>query len=393
MAVPEIARAVAAVVGGLLVLAAATSVVGTLIVPRPVGSWLTRFVDKAVNGTFRIATAPVKSYRRRDRIFAAEAAVLLLAQLAAWLIVFYLGYALLFWPFVPDITDALITAGPGLWGIGGIGSAEVTGAGPRIIQDLSALSGIITITLQISYLPTLYGAFSRRENEIALLTARAGVPSWGPELLARTRYALGSGLSTIDTLPDLYERWEAWAADVAESHTTYLPLVRFRSPKPRNSWVISLLAVLDSAALYLTLAPGSVPEVQARLCLRSGLICLGEVARAMGLNVPQADAPDMTAGLDADLRGVPGGGAAAEGGGIPDRARAGGGLDGVRRLAGQLREGRLRDRLRGARRPGAVVRAPAAPGPGDLPAAPGARPAAAEAPLGQRGLSPVPGGS
>ena len=298
MAVPEIARAVAAVVGGLLVLAAATSVVGTLIVPRPVGSWLTRFVDKTVNGTFRIATAPVKSYRRRDRIFAAEAAVLLLAQLAAWLIVFYLGYALLFWPFVPDITDALITAGPGLWGIGGVGSAEVTGAGPRIIQDLSALSGIITITLQISYLPTLYGSFSRRENEIALLTARAGVPSWGPELLARTRYALGSGLSTIDTLPDLYERWEAWAADVAESHTTYLPLVRFRSPKPRNSWVISLLAVLDSAALYLALAPGSVPEVQARLCLRSGLICLGEVARAMGLDVPAADAPDMAAGLD-----------------------------------------------------------------------------------------------
>jgi len=298
LAVPEIARAVAAVVGGLLVLAAATSVVGTLIVPRPVGSWLTRFVDKAVNGTFRIATAPVKSYRRRDRIFAAEAAVLLLAQLAAWLIVFYLGYALLFWPFVPDITDALITAGPGLWGIGGVGSAEVTGAGPRIIQDLSALSGIITITLQISYLPTLYGAFSRRENEIALLTARAGVPSWGPELLARTLYALGSGLSTIDTLPELYERWEAWAADVAESHTTYLPLVRFRSPKPRNSWVISLLAVLDSAALYLTLAPGSVPEVQARLCLRSGLICLGEVARAMGLNVPAADAPDMAGGLE-----------------------------------------------------------------------------------------------
>jgi hypothetical protein len=298
LAVPGIARDLIAVVGALLVLAAWISVVGTLIVPRPVGSWLTRFVDKAVNGLFRIATAPVKSYRRRDQILAAEAAVLLLAQLGAWLLVFYLGYALLFWPFVPDITAALITAGPGLWGIGGIGSAEVTGAGPRVIQDLSALSGIITITLQISYLPTLYGAFNRRENEISLLTARAGIPSWGPELLARTRYALGSGLSTIDTLPDLYERWEAWAADLAESHTTYLPLVRFRSPKPRSSWVVSLLAVLDSAALYLSLSPGSAPEVQARLCLRSGLICLGEVARAMGLNAPAADAPDMAAGLE-----------------------------------------------------------------------------------------------
>src|SRR5262245_65813386 len=105
-----------------------------------------------------MATAPVKSYRRRDRIFAAEAAVLLLAQLGAWLIVFYLGYALLFWPFVPDITDALITAGPGLWGIGGVGSAEGAGAGPRTLQDRSALSGTITITLPLPYLPTVYRA-------------------------------------------------------------------------------------------------------------------------------------------------------------------------------------------------------------------------------------------
>ena len=39
MAVPIAARDVAAAVGALLVLTAAVSVVGTLIVPRPVGSW------------------------------------------------------------------------------------------------------------------------------------------------------------------------------------------------------------------------------------------------------------------------------------------------------------------------------------------------------------------
>ena len=45
-------------------------------------------------------------------------------------------------------------------------------------------------------------------------------------------YALRArfGVSTIDTMPGLYAQWERWAADVAESHTTYLPLVRFRSP-------------------------------------------------------------------------------------------------------------------------------------------------------------------
>ena len=291
MAVPEIARDLVAVLGGLLVLAAAISVVGTLIVPRPVGSWLTRFVDKAVNGLFRIATAPVKSYRRRDQILAAEAAVLLLAQLGAWLLVFYLGYALLFWPFVPDITAALITAGPGLWGIGGIGSAEVTGAGPRVIQDLSALSGIITITLQISYLPTLYGAFNRRETEVSLLAGRGGSLSWGPEILLRYQWA---GLRA--ELGALYQDWERLMADIAESHSSYTILVHFRSPDPRRSWVTSMIAVMDAAAIELARTP-SEASASARLVITGGSSALNAISRALGLPVVEDPLPTDPIGV------------------------------------------------------------------------------------------------
>jgi len=117
------------------------------------------------------------------------------------------------------------------------------------------------------------------------------VPSWGPELLSRTHYALGSGVSTLDTLPDLYAQWERWAADVAESHTTYLPLVRFRSPRPLSSWVTALLAVLDSAALLLSLSPEIAPTVPARLCLRSGFLCFRDIGRAMGLDIPETPDP------------------------------------------------------------------------------------------------------
>jgi hypothetical protein len=127
---------------------------------------------------------------------------------------------------------------------------------------------------------------------VTLLNARAGVPSWGPELLARTHYALGSGNSTLDTLADLYAQWERWVADVTESHTTYLPLVRFRSPRPLSSWVVALLAVLDSAALFLALSPKAAPVVPARLCLRSGFTCFNQVARAMGFAVPEEADPD-----------------------------------------------------------------------------------------------------
>jgi hypothetical protein len=292
LVVPLFARDIAAVVGALLVITSASSVIGTLIVPRPVTNWLTRRIDWVVKSAFNAATRHVREYRRRDRIRSAHAATLLICQLVGWLGMFFVGYSLLFWPTVSGgITEAFRTAGPALWEIG---SERAHGGYQLAILDVASITGIITVTLQIAYLPTLYSAFNRREQEVALLNARAGVPSWGPELLARTEYALGSGVSSVATLPDLYGNWERWAADVAESHTTYLPLVRFRSPKPLSSWVTGLLAVLDSAALYLALSPAAAPTVPARLCLRAGFLCFGDVARAMGFDIP--DEPDVNLG-------------------------------------------------------------------------------------------------
>jgi hypothetical protein len=194
------------------------------------------------------------------------------------------GYWLLLWPLVKGgLGQAFSAAGSSLFTLG---YSEPAGAAPAAVVFAAASTGLVIIALQIAYLPTLYAAFNRRETEVALLNARAGIPSWGPELLARTNYALGSGISTLDTLPELYSRWERWAADVAESHTAYLPLVRFRSPRPLSSWITALLAVLDSAALFLALSPTAAPVVPARLCLRSGFLCFNQIARAMGIEVP-----------------------------------------------------------------------------------------------------------
>jgi hypothetical protein len=290
MVVPLFARAIAAAVGVLLVTTSASSVIGTLIVPRPVANWLSRHIDQVVNIAFVLITKPIPDFKRRDRVLSAHAATLLVCQLVAWLGMFFLGFSLIFWPLVSGgITEAFHTAGPALWEFG---TDRARGAYQTAILDFAAIIGLVTVTLQIAYLPTLYSAFNRREQEVALLNARAGVPSWGPELLARTYYALGSGVSTVDTLPDLFADWERWAADVAESHTTYLPLVRFRSPKPMSSWVTALLAVLDASALILSLSPEAAPVVPARLCLRAGFLCFKDVARAMGYDIPEEPDPD-----------------------------------------------------------------------------------------------------
>lgn len=295
MVVPLAARWAAAACGVVLVLTGWQSVIGTLIVPRPVASWLTRLVDRLVVAVYRTVTRPVTDYVRRDRILATQAAAILVVQLGAWLSIFLAGFTLTLWPSPGrNLTTSLADAGSSLFTLG---FAEPPGTTPAVIVFIAAATGMTVIALQIGYLPTLYAAFNRRETEVALLVSRAGVPSWGPELLARTHYALGSGTSTLNTLPELYLQWERWSSDVAESHTTYLPLVRFRSPQPYSSWVIALLSVLDSAALMLSVAPDQVPTVPARLCLRSGFGCLNRIARAMKMAVPEEADPDASISL------------------------------------------------------------------------------------------------
>ena len=83
-----------------------------------------------------------------------------------------------------------------------------------------------------------------------MLDSLGGSPAWGPEILAR--FSLIDGLDAMD---GMYERWTDWAADVSESHAAYKSLIYFRSPKPTRSWVIAFLAMLDAAALHLSLCP------------------------------------------------------------------------------------------------------------------------------------------
>ena len=289
MVVPLAARWVAAAIGVLILLTAWSSVIGTLIVPRPVSSWLTRWVDRVVVTAYRVVKRHFTDFRTRDRILATEAATILVTQLLGWLALIFVGYTFLLWPMTGrGIASAFIDAGSSIFTLG---FSEPTGPAPAVIVFLAAGSGLVIVALQIGYLPTLYNAFNRRETEVTLLNARGGFPAWGPELLARTHYGFGSGISTINTLPELYMNWERWAADVSESHSTYLPLVRFRSPGGYTSWVTSLLSVLDSAALMLALAPEETSAVAARLCLRGGFQCFRRIARAMGFEVPQEADP------------------------------------------------------------------------------------------------------
>jgi hypothetical protein len=283
-----------AVIGAAIVLVTAWSVLGTLVVPRRVRSNVTRLVFIVNRSIFHFVADRAGSYERQDRILAVQAPVQLIAQVVAWLALFELGFGLLMWPFNGNggLGAAMEQAGSALCTLGYL---VPRASGVAALDSLAALCGLGTVALQIGYLPTLYAAFNRREALITLLDSRAGVPSWGPELLSRTHYGLGTGVSAVGELPELFEAWEAWSADVSESHTTYVPLVWFRSPRPLSSWITAQLAVLDAAALYLALLPDASGLIQARLCLRGGFTCLGNIARA--LRIPISEDADPSQGI------------------------------------------------------------------------------------------------
>ncbi|AMM21612.1 hypothetical protein AX769_17530 [Frondihabitans sp. PAMC 28766] len=274
-------------VGVFLLVVTWVSVIGSLIVPRSFSSALTRTTASMTRMMFRAATMGSMPYVRRDRILAWQSPMTIFVRLLVWMVLLDVSFTLMLVPFVgADGWRAASEAGSAMFTLG---YAAPSSVGNSVLVYAAAYTGLVVIALQVGYLPTLYAAFNKRERAVTLLVSRVGSPSWGPELLARTRFGMAAQDST-DELSDLYRDWERWSAEVAESHSSYLSLLWFRSPAPYSNWLISLVSVMDAAALQLALSPSTAPGMRARLCLRMGFTCLNQIARAAG--IPHDDDPD-----------------------------------------------------------------------------------------------------
>lgn len=265
----SVVRWIGLATGVVLVFTTGSSVIRTLIVPRGLQSALPGQIARFSGRFFLFVARRFDSYEERDKVLAFQAPSYLLLLLTTWMVLFLTGFALILWPFVGSLPQALLESGSSLFTLGFASTHEV---GPTLVHFLSAITGLVVVALLVGYLPTLYSSFNRRETMVTMLQSRAGAPAWGPEILFRYQ-----NVGLVEQLPALYVDWERWAADVSESHTNYPMLIYFRSPHPLRSWILGLLAVMDSAALYLALAPERAPT-EARLCLRMGFLCLRDIA-------------------------------------------------------------------------------------------------------------------
>jgi len=276
-----ILRVLVFITGTALIIWAIFSAVQTLVLPRNAQDKLTRLVFMSIRWIFSIRLRWLHSYAERDRLMAFFAPVSLLSLVPTWLMLLLLGYMGLFWS-LGGLTwlEAFWISGSSLLTLGFAVSKSFSST---LLAFSEAALGLMMVALLIAYLPTMYAAFSRREAAVTLLDVRAGNPPSAMQMIARYHRIHG-----LDQLKEQWQIWEAWFADIEESHTSLPALVFFRSPKPDHSWVTAAGTVLDAASL--TLSAIDIPaSPHAALCIRAGFLALRHIADFF--NIPYSHDP------------------------------------------------------------------------------------------------------
>jgi hypothetical protein len=276
-----VARVVVFIAGAAAVYATFGSAVRTVILPRAVPAKLGRLVFLRMRDLFRLWAGPGATYERRDRVMALYAPVSLLVLLGVWVTLVVAGYTAMFWGLAGRSLRTAFT----------LSGSSVLTLGFEHPQDLASIVltfteagvGLVLLAMLITYLPSIYASFSRRENAVTALEIRAGSPPSGVEMIERY-WVLGR----VDRLEEVWRDWETWFVQVEESHSSFPALVFFRSPQPDHSWVTAAGAVLDAASLVSSTV--DVPRnVQAEFCIRAGYLALRRIADFFG--IPYAPDP------------------------------------------------------------------------------------------------------
>jgi hypothetical protein len=268
------------ILGGVLVFNAIFSAIRTFVVPRGVSDRLTRAVFILMRRLFAMPL-PGVSVEARERGMAFFAPITLLTLPVIWLACLLIGYMAIFWALgAPSWGNAFTISRLSLLYLGsdtqGLPAATILAFSETVISLMLA-------AVLVSYLPTMYSAFSQREAAVTGLETRAGSPPSAVKMLRRYHTIRG-----LDQLIDVWDAWESWFQVVEESHTALQPLVFYRSPQPDRSWVTAAGAVLDTASIVSSTLD-LPPDPHAQLCIRAGYLCLRRIAASF--NIPYTEAP------------------------------------------------------------------------------------------------------
>jgi hypothetical protein len=253
----------AEIVGIVLLLLTLLDVFETIILPRRITRRfrLSRTFYRLTWRPWAFVARTIRNGNRRESYLSFFGPLSLLALFAVWSVALIMIFALLHWGMGSQLNTPNIR--PGFWTdlymsgstffTLGLGDVTPRTTPARALTVTEAGIGFGFLALLISYLPVLYGAFSRREVNISLLDARAGSPPSAVELLRRHLQS-----PNPERLADYLHAWETWAAELMESHLSYPVLCYFRSQHNNQSWLAALTTILDTCSFLIAHTEGSV---------------------------------------------------------------------------------------------------------------------------------------
>jgi len=265
------------------------SAVRTFVVPRGDNDGLSRFAFRTIRRIFSILAPPSRPYEYRDRVMAYYGPVALVLLPAFWLVLLAASFAAMFWGIGLPASDAFVVSGSSLLTLGFDRPAV---PGGEILSFGEAAIGLALVALLISYLPTIYASFSRRELLVNLLEVRADSPPSPVVMITRM-----DRLSGLDVLHELWVRWEQWFAELEETHTSLPVLVFYRSQQNNHSWVNASGAMLDAAALIRS-SVAIEKDVQADLMIRAGYLALRRIAEYFNIAFDPNPSPTAATSID-----------------------------------------------------------------------------------------------
>ncbi len=281
--------------GLLLMFATLWETFESIILPRRVTRRfrLTRLFYQVTWRVWSTVNRRLPSKKLRETHLSYYGPLSLLMLFATWAFALVVSFAMLHWAAGSSLnvlggpasfrTD-LYLSGTTFFTLG-LGDVTPRTTLARVITVAEGGMGFGFLAIVISYLPTMYGAFSQRELNISLLDARAGSPPTAGELLRRHGPFRNSNI-----LSRYLHDWETWCAQLMESHLSYPVLCYFRSQHDNQSWLAAFTAVLDVSALMIAYGAGEA-KWQAQLTFaisRHAISDLCEVLRVRPLP-PAAD--------------------------------------------------------------------------------------------------------
>jgi hypothetical protein len=275
-----------AIVGLFVLLVTLWEAFESIILPRRVTRpfRLVRIYYQVTWRSWAAANRLFRTKKMREAHLSYYGPLSMLGLFATWAFLLVVAFAMLHWAAgsalntpgeTPTFRTDLYLSGTTFFTLG-LGDVTPKTTLARVITVTEGGTGFGFLGLMISYLPTLYGAFSQRELNISLLDSRAGSPPTAAELLRRHTQFPDRTVFT----PYLRD-WETWSAQLMESHLSYPVLCYFRSQHDNQSWLAAFTTVLDVCALLIAYGDGE-SKWQAQLTFaiaRHAVVDLAEVLR------------------------------------------------------------------------------------------------------------------